>query len=194
MILGNIVDPEVQALAGIASTLQADYMANDQAWIGSPFAWIKQRPSRTIGAIGEKLLAGWLAARGFNVSRSPDSDADRVIERKRVEIKFSTLWTDNHIYKFQQLRDQDYDVAICLGVSPFDAHCWAIEKADVLSAWHEDVNREIIGQHAEGKDTAWITVSPSSPGRWISQYGGTLRQGLDQISKITGFTPPPLNE
>lgn len=113
-----IMNPEVGILAGLSLALQAEYQSENDAWDGSPFAWIKTRPSRQIGAIGEKLVAGWLAARGFNVVRSGDSEADRVIEGKRVEIKFSTQWA-NGGYKFQQLRDQRYDLAICLGVSPF---------------------------------------------------------------------------
>lgn len=190
----SIDDAEVQILAGIAATLQADYLSNDVIWDGSPFAWIKTRPSRQIGAIGEKLVAGWLAARGFNIARSPDSDADRLIEGKRVEIKFSTLWTDKHIYKFQQLRDQKYDFAICLGVSPFDAHCWVIDKKEILRHWKE--TKSIQSQHggASGSDAAWIEVDPMSPHEWITDYGGKLGAGLDQVSLLTGYTPPDPNE
>ena len=96
----HITDPDVQLLATIASTLRTDYDEVDLAWEGSPFAWIKTRPSRQIGKITEDLVAGWLAAKRFNVSRSGDSEADRVVESKRVEIKSSTLWKQGH-YKFQ---------------------------------------------------------------------------------------------
>jgi hypothetical protein len=109
-----VTDPEVRLLAGIAHTLQADYAAALLPWQDSPFAWIKTRPSRQVGSIGEKLLSGYLAAKGFNVARSPDSEADRVIEGLRCEIKFSTLW-EGGFYKFQQLRDQNYALAICPG-------------------------------------------------------------------------------
>ena len=121
MHVREITDPDVRILASIATSLEGDYAADDAAWVGSPFAWIKTRPSRQVGKIGEQLVAGWLASRGFNVSRSGDSEADRVVEEKRIEIKFSTLWKGGG-YKFQQLRDQDYDLVVCLGVSPFDAH------------------------------------------------------------------------
>ena len=69
--------------------------------------------------------------------RSTDSECDRVIEGLRVEIKGSTRWKTRG-FKFQQLRDQRYDVAICLGISPFDAHCWTIPK-EVIVAQPEGV-------------------------------------------------------
>ena len=39
------------------------------------------------GSIGEQLVAGWFAAKGLDVLRTGDSEADRVIDGKRVEIK-----------------------------------------------------------------------------------------------------------
>lgn len=122
-------DPEVRLLASIAEAIKPDYVNNqeDDPWARSPFGWIKSRPSRQVGKIGEQLVAGWCAAKGFNVNRSSSSEADRIIENKLVEIKFSTLW-ETGIYKFQQIRDQNYDFVFCLGISPLDAHCWVISK------------------------------------------------------------------
>ncbi len=117
-----IIDSDVEMLAAIATGLRDDYLEDDVAWAGSPFAWIKTRPSRQVGKIFEQLIAGWCAAKDLNVVRSPDSECDRVIEGLRVEIKGSTLWKAGG-FKFQQLRNQRYDVAVCLGISPFDAHC-----------------------------------------------------------------------
>lgn len=130
----RIEDPEVQALAAVSATLQVDYESDDLMWEGSPFGWIKRRPSRQVGAIGEKLVAGWLAAKDFDVVRSPDSEADRLINGHRVEVKFSTLW-QNGGCKFQQLWDQNFEFAICLGVSPFAAHCWVLPKAEIMRRW-----------------------------------------------------------
>lgn len=187
-----INDPEVQILAGISSSLESEYLADEEVWEGSPFAWIKSRPSRQVGKIGEQLVAGWLAARGFNVARSPDSQADRVVERKRVEIKMSTLWQSGG-YKFQQLRDQNYDLALCLGLSPFNAHCWVIEKRTILKEWRETGN--IQSQHggAGGTDTAWLTVNPTAVPNWLAPFGGGLGDALAVLSGLTGFQPDPID-
>ena len=168
----TISDPEVQALAGIAGTIQADYAQPDgDPWAGSPFEWIRALPSsRTKGAVGEMLVAGWCAAKGFDVIRSPDSDADRVIEGYRIEIKFSTRWASG-VYKFQQIRDQNYDYCFCLGVSPFDAHAWLLSKETL----HEHVIGH-MGQHtgAKGADTAWLSVKVADPLDWLAASGGRL--------------------
>lgn len=186
------LSPEVRILAGLASTLEADDTPDDAAWAGSPFAWIRTRPSRQVGAIGEKLVAGWLATRDFNVSRSPDTEADRIIESKRVEIKFSTLWK-NGSYKFQQLRDQNYEFAICLGISPFDAHCWALPKSVILDQWRNKGGLQTQHGGAGGVDTAWLSVVPTEVPTWLSQHGGSMRAGLERIAALTGFALPDLH-
>lgn len=185
----TISDPDVYALAMISGTLQADYLADEIQWLGSPFAWIKARPSRQIGAIGERLVAGWLAAKNFDVIRSPDSDADRLINGHRVEIKFSTLWKSG-IYKFQQLRDQNYAYAICLGISPFDAHCWIIPKTELMTRWQASIRlgHDVDGlqpQHggASGRDTAWLSIDPSSPAASFIKYGGRLSEAIAFFKK-----------
>ena len=73
----RIGDADVRMLASFAATLEPDYvdLGAQQAWEGSPFAWIRSRPSRQKGKIGEQLVAGWCAAKGFDVVRSPDAEA-----------------------------------------------------------------------------------------------------------------------
>ncbi|NLN91135.1 MAG: hypothetical protein GX134_13360 [candidate division WS1 bacterium] len=185
-------DADLRVLAGISQSLEAEYRADNAEWEGSPFAWIRGRPSRQVGAIGERLVRGWLAARGFEVTRSGDSEADCVVEGQRVEVKFSTLW-DNGSYRFQQLRDQRYDLAVCLGLSPFDAHCWAIPKVDIMRLWRTE--HLIPTQHGGGRgsDTAWLRVEPSSVPDWLVPFGGCLYRAIERLSELTGYHPMPLS-
>ena len=175
----KITDPDVQLLAGIATMLQVDYPENDD-WAGSPFAWIKQRPSRQVGKIGEQLVSGWCAAKGLSVGPSGDTEADKVIQGKRVEIKFSTLWKSG-LFKFQQIRDQDYEVLICLGLAPFDARCWVIPKSVLYDF--------VIGhtpQHtgAGGTETFWISTSLGNPESWLENHGGSLAQAFEVLREL----------
>jgi hypothetical protein len=167
----RITDPEVRLLASLSTTLEPDYVQDTASWEGSPFRWIKTSlPSRTVGAVGEALVAGWSAAKGFDVTKTGDSDADRVINGHRVEIKFSTLWA-NGSYTFQQIRDQRYDYCFCLGVSPFDAHAWLIPK----SALRQHVIGH-MGQHSgsSGRDTAWLKFKVDEPYPWMADHGDRL--------------------
>lgn len=166
-----LLDPDVQILAALSAALEPDYARPvDDPWIGSPFRWVLGVPSRTKGAIGEALVAGWCAAKGFDVTRSRNSDADRVVHGHRLEIKMSTLWASGG-YKFQQIRDQEYDYCLCLGLSPFDAHAWLLPKA---------ILREHVighmGQHtgASGSDTAWLGFQVGQPYAWMAPFGGRL--------------------
>lgn len=177
----QITDPDVQILASIASALKGDYVGEGRGdpWAGSPFAWIRARPSRQVGKIGEQLVAGWCAAKGLDVTASGDPEADRVIGGRRVEIKFSTLWATG-VYKFQQIRDQNYEFAICLGISPFDAHCWVIPK--IL------LRRYVIHhtpQHRgrRGVDTFWLSVDVANPPEWLAPCGGTLAKAYEIMRK-----------
>lgn len=175
----SIDDPDVQILATLSGTLAPDYArAADDPWIGSPFEWILKVPSRTKGAIGEALVAGWAAAKGFDVLRSHHSDADRIINGHRIEIKMSSLWTSGG-FKFQQIRNQDYDYCLCIGISPFDAQAWLLPKALLLE-------RVIghMGQHtgATGTDTAWLGFDSATPFDWMAPYG----ERLADVARLLG--------
>ncbi len=162
----RLKNKDVELLASIALGLRGEYEKADAArWQGSPFEWILHRPSRQRGKIGEQLIAGWCAARGFDVVRSPDSDADRIIEGERVEIKFSTEW-ENGQYVFQQLRDQNYKFLICIGISPFDAQIWIFNKKDIPF-------KKLKHQHGgeRGHDTWWIGFKPGNPPEWMNKRG-----------------------
>jgi len=178
----RISDPDVRMLAAISGTLHHEYETEEDPWHGSPFAWIKQQQSRQRGKIGEQLVSGLLAANGFDIARSGDTEADRLVNGTRVEIKFSTLWKAG-VYKFQQVRDQDYSLMICLGISPFDAHRWAIPKTILLK---HVIGK--LGQHsgARGRDTAWMSFTPDHPYPWLEGCGGRLRSAIEAMRRHVG--------
>lgn len=178
----RIRDPDVRLLAAIAGALRSDYVREGESdpWADSPFAWIRTLPSRQRGKIGEQLVSGWCAAKGLDVTASGDSEADRVIAGWRVEVKFSTVWASG-VFKFQQIRDQNYDYAICLGLSPFDAQSWLISK--------EALRCYVIGhtpQHAgaRGTDTFWLSFPASAPPAWLADCGGTLAKTYELLRAI----------
>lgn len=166
-------------LGRISLELANSYVGTgNDPWEGSPFAWILSRTSRQKGKIGEELVASWLTEAGFSVERSPDSEADRLINGKRVEIKLSTLW-GNGTYVFQQLRDQNYDVIICIGLSPDAAHAWVMKKSEIPFS-------ELRHQHAgvNGSDTWWLPVNPAKIPEWLMPYGGTLEAARERLAQI----------
>lgn len=167
-------DTELESLFSIVQSLKNEYVKEGSLdiWKDSPFAWIKTRPSRQVGKIGEQIVSEWCKQKGFVVSKSGNSDADLIVNGHPIEIKFSTLWETNH-YTFQQLRDQDYEYAFLLGISPFAAHGWLVAK-NIL-------RQHVIGhtpQHTgkEGSDTFWITFLANTPPSWLTALGGTLSQ------------------
>lgn len=169
----NIQSPgdDQRLFAEIALRLQSDYTNEklEALWQESPYAWIRARPSRQKGSIGERIVEEWCEANGLDVRRTRNSQADRIIQGKLVEIKFSFLW-ESGTYTFQQIRDQNYDYAIFLGLSPFEVHCWIVSK--------EVLKQHVIGhlpQHMgqAGSDTFWVSFPPGNPPEWLADQRGT---------------------
>ena len=166
----NKNNPAFELLATASTYLRKDFEEGHKAWENSPFEWILHLPAGSKGKLGKQLVYQWCALKGLTVGTCSDSEADMLINGHRVEVKFSTLWASG-IYKFQQLRDQNYEYSICLGISPFEAHCWVISKI-ILKSYvigH-------LGQHTGkgGMDTAWLQVNPNSPPGWLDKLGGSL--------------------
>jgi hypothetical protein len=168
-------------LATATNYIRSDIEQEYQAWHGSPFEWILRLPSGTKGKLGKQLVFQWCALKGLAVGPGPDSDADMLINGHRVEIKFSTLWKSG-IYKFQQIRNQNYEYSVCLGISPFDAHCWVISK----SILRQHVIGH-LGQHtgSGGQETAWFAVRPNNPPEWLIPCGGTLDKAFTVLKSLS---------
>jgi hypothetical protein len=173
--------PAFNLLATASSYLRNDFDTGVSIWKDSPFEWILKLPAASKGKLGKQLVYQWCALKGLSVGKCKDSQADMLIDGRRVEVKFSTLWATN-IYKFQQIRDQNYEYAVCLGVSPFDAHCWVMSKA-ILKKYvigH-------LGQHTgkSGTETAWIAVNPNNPPEWLLPLGGTLDNAFNHLKTLS---------
>jgi hypothetical protein len=167
-------------LAKAAACIKEEFEDESDPWEGSPFAWVISLPAGSKGKLGKRLIYQWAALNGLSVDRCLDSNADMLINGHRIEVKFSTLWKGG-IYKFQQIRDQDYEYSICLGISPFEAHCWVISKP-ILKTYvigH-------LGQHTgnDGKETAWITINPINQQEWIKTCGGSLNNAFAILKSL----------
>jgi hypothetical protein len=174
-------NPEFELLASAANYIKNEFNKDTSSWHGSPFEWVLRLSSGSKGKLGKRLVYQWCAIKGLSIDNSPDSDADMLVNGHRVEIKFSTLW-ENGIYKFQQIRDQNYEYAVCLGISPFEAHCWVVSK--------KILRKNVIGhlgQHtgSGGQETAWFAVNPNSPLDWLSPCGGTLEQAYKVLKSLS---------
>lgn len=177
----STTNADFNLLASAAAYIRADLENDYIAWEKSPFEWVLRLPAGSKGKLGKHLVYQWCALKGFSVDRSPDSEADMTINGHRVEVKFSTLWKVG-LYKFQQIRDQDYEYSVCLGISPFEAHCWVISK----SVLKEHVIGH-LGQHtgSGGQETAWFSVYPHNPPEWLAPYGGTLDQAFAVLKSLS---------
>lgn len=163
-------------LAAVANYLQQDLEETSDLWINSPFEWILKLPPRKKGKLGGDLVTTWLASKGILLEPTKDAGEAIQIRGLRFATKFSTLWTSGS-YKFQQIRAKGYDYIICLGISPFDAHCWIFERQYAI--------RHAKPQHTSGKVADfWIEINPKKPDEWVKDCGGTLDQAYQILKSI----------
>lgn len=136
-------------------------------WLGSPFEWLMVLPSRSKGAAAERVAEGFFDRAGFHVKRPVNSGHDRLVNDHKVEIKMSTLWKGG-TYTWQQIRDQDYEFCMLLGLSPEIASAWLLPK--------EVAHDMSVPQHggSTGQDTRWLTIDAARPPAWMSDWGGSL--------------------
>ena len=170
---------EFQLLSASAKRFETDYDVT--RWAGSPFFWLLGLPIKTKGACYERIFSDWCTEKGLKVEPAQGTDADRVVGGKRTEIKGAML-SKAGTYVFNQIRDQNYEILLCMGMSPHDAHLWAIPKDEAMSRW---ASGQIKNQHARGKDTGILTVDPMNPPDWIRPHGGTLTAGFDRLQSLT---------
>lgn len=181
----HMSSPHFSRLIAITDGLKGEHEPKSfpAEWRDSPLEWLRiGLPSRTKGKVGEVIVERWLRSEGFSVRPPGDTEADLVVNSTRVEVKMSLLWATG-IYKFQQLRDQNYSLLLCLGLSPFEAHCWVLPKTLLLAR----VIGRGRGQHggASASETAWLQVDPSAPEDWMQPRSGRLDEAIEILRQAT---------
>lgn len=141
-------------------------------WDGSTFELIRTISSpRAKGAIGEKLTSDVMTHLGHVVTKPSNSGHDRIIDGYKTEIKLSTTW-DNRLdtFTWQQIRNQDYDRIIFIGVNPYDISFYWAEKSDLVThIFGNDHYRQHAGKNG-GQDLYWIQAIKRLP--WFRDIQG----------------------
>ena len=163
-------------LAAMASNLQGELVDENNPWENSAFEWILSLPPRKKGKLGGSLITSWLESKGIRSDPTKDSSVTLEINGLNFAIKFSTLWVTGS-YKFQQIRPKGYDYVIYLGISPFEAHCWVLERKYAIE--------HAKPQHKNGKAADyWVEIDPHQPPEWIEESGGTLDQAYHILKNL----------
>jgi 16S rRNA G966 N2-methylase RsmD len=162
-------------LASTASYLQQDLEEVNDLWKDSPFEWILQLPPRSKGKLARKLVTTWCLNNNLPIVKTSESSETLIINEVTYAVKFSTLWK-SRIYQFQQIKVDGPEKILCFGISPFEAHCWILEKSKV----------QIFGkkQHKGAQDAEyWVEIDPSHQEEWLLDAGGTLSKALSILKK-----------
>ncbi len=163
-------------LAGVANYLRDGFEETSDQWNNSPFRWILNLPPGRKGKLAHNLIKYWLSIRDGMLDLNRGNGNFLLINNHRFIIKFSTLWV-NGVYKFQQIRSSGYDYIICLGISPFDVHCWIFEKDFALT--------HAIPQHRGSKVADyWMEINSNYPPEWAIGKGGTLENAYRIIKNL----------
>lgn len=166
----------------ILRTSQAleNHYEGDEDWSMSPFRWLLSLPPGTKGKVGRILVEEWAKEAGLeSYPVTEDNQHYLMINGFRVQVKTSRLWKTG-IYKFQQIRDRDYDFCLFLGVSPHDLHMWLVPK-DVIDV--HVIGQ--LGQHtgADSSETFWVEARPAFVSPWLAPYGNSLEDARFVLSR-----------
>lgn len=167
-------------IVDIVSAMHSDYRKEQSMWAGSPFEWLQGLSSAKKGSKGEEIVREWALEQGFQVGNRVNSEHDCIINGHRIEVKYSNLWSGG-FYKFQQIRNQQYDYCFCLGISPHAVHAWLIPKAALFRGNKAGLQHQHGG--SGGQDTSWLTIFPDDPPQWLHAYGSTFTKVRDLLTQ-----------
>jgi hypothetical protein len=181
--MGNVPsEKDLEFLTLILGGLESKHPGT-RAWDDSPFKWVLTQPSATKGSIARQLVTAWANLHGlFPLQVSKDNQMYLELDDALIQVKFSTLW-DTGYYRFQQIREKDYDYCLCFGLAPFDMNAWLIPKA--LLDTHVIGTK---GQHtgAGSGETWWLEISPRGGEPWLEECGGQLNTVARQLTTLVG--------
>jgi len=163
-------------LAGVARYLQENLEESGDLWKNSPLEWILKLPPRRKSKLAGDLIAYWLTSKGIQIEAAKDSSETLLIGSYRFATKFSTLWTTG-VYRFQQIRASGYDYVICFGISPFDAHCWILERKHAIEHAKPQHRGPKVADY-------WLEINPGRPSDWILDHGGSLEKGYRILKSL----------
>ena len=137
-------DPNRKLIGGLGMILAEwihNYKCHDDAvnnkdidpYNGSPFQIYKEMSSKRKGKFFEMIVAEYCENLGCGVFPPENSDHDRIISGKKVEIKGSMLWEGHEeLFRWQQIRPaQDYDMMVFLAMYPDRIDLFASTKKEV---------------------------------------------------------------
>ncbi len=148
---------DFKSLAVTASMLQNESKEINELWKNSPFEWLHYLRSSQKEKIGKELILSWLKSEGVMLE----------LNKQKVSLKFSTLFADGK-YDFREISKDNYDHLLCFGISPFEAHAWVFERADLLAHLNEDR----------------ITLNPRKLPTWVNKAEGSLKSAIEYLRKI----------
>lgn len=126
-------------------------------WKNSLFRYFRDMSSKSKGAEGEKLVHQFMEKLGHAVFRANNSDFDRYISGHKTEIKTSTCWDEiENKFTWQQIRNQEYDRIIFVGINPNDVvFYWATKEDLKENIFNINERRQHSGKNG-GQELYWI--------------------------------------
>lgn len=151
----------------VANAMMETLEAKPDPWRGSPFAPLRPLKPLQKSKVARAMLVRWFQETGIVVTaKTIAGNATLILPDNQVAVvKLSMLWEEG-LYRFQQVKDWDYQVALLFGLSPQRANLWIVPRDELLT--------RSVPQH--GLDSRMLTVRPENPPVWLRQYGGTLAQ------------------
>ena len=142
----------------------------NSAWNGSMFELHKNLSPKAKGAWGERLTCDILESYGATVPRDKKgknkkpkgagSDYDVWVNDKKIEVKTSFAWDEEpDKFVWQQIRDQDYEYIVFIGVNPGECKAWWATKEDIVNnIFGRNEYRQHGGNSGE-QDLYWIQTT-----------------------------------